>query len=766
MQLPRKTTASRVVPEIQGEIQSSISPALAASTEQAKWGAFAAGAAAASDIKQVYDNAQTEMEMANDKIQNAIDDGYYKSELDQLKAEHQQRSAAGDPTWSQNLYRENVEALNKTRMDAAKNLTNPKVRANVEKLVTANANITAQEARIDAIDMDATRAYNSFEKTYNTAIEEEDYDFAMHLLKTAMDTSDGTPIIDPIKGQAAESKLNKLIKTKELTDFSNEWQQRYIDNPEEAITEYGQILKSNMPSDEKKQLEALMQGAKYRADVAINFEKSEQNDAYNQKKTEAILDIETSRDPEYSSVDQILQADWGEGNAAAVRKLEVVRALTRRAGSDSNKLNYSARLESGIPTKDSEANREALDAYIRDQITEDMTPEEIQIKTMEAINLAGYPTQQMVNSLKAGPRSPSDMKRQYGLWKGLTTGEKKLNLHMEDKEYSDYGYIDALTEYDMSAAGIDQAIEQWWQKKDSTLKTGNMAWKEKVFDGKTRTGQEVMQRAWEEVSTEGRFKEGWLSPENGNRNVRTNLELYKRFMDYTENQIGVGATPETAKFSGAKFIENIGGSTNINGRYEKQMNLPPGTEEIDMRHLKDKAVGVKDGFTGLYSGVVPVVEVMENGDRSVTNKKVLNYTTANDVAIPVDGLDESKVRMYVPLDKRQARTPDGDVVFEIYYEGTPLIAVTEKGSTPVKVSFTQDELIDEKVEKKDHMKELSEAEAELRKLQEEQEKRAGESRTSGLNVYGTRNLETTTKDKEDLVNELTRQQLGRDRVKF
>jgi hypothetical protein len=151
----------------------------------------------------------------------------------------------------------------------------------------------------------------------------------------------------------------------------------------------------------------------------------------------------------------------------------------------------------------------------------------------------------------------------------------------------------------------------------------------------------------------------------------------------SRKQLQLGATPDMAARSASKFIERMGTATDINGDKETQLNLPAGSENIKMGHLREKATGVKGGTSGLFGGYTVI-------DGAST--KVDHYGTVKG-AIPVDQIDPDKVRLYVPMEQKDSRDDEGNVIFEIWYDGNPLSAYTEKGQMPAKISVSPTEFV-------------------------------------------------------------------------
>jgi len=199
-----------------------------------------------------------------------------------------------------------------------------------------------------------------------------------------------------------------------------------------------------------------------------------------------------------------------------------------------------------------------------------------------------------------------------------------------------------------------------------------------------------------------------------------------------------------AAYNANKFMESMGRTTNINGKKEAQMHLPPGTEDTDMRHMRDTAA------TSLLGGVTTI-----DGEQ-VT---VQHYQTVRG-PVAVDDIDSSKVRLYVPMDKAKSRDKDGDVVFEVWYDGNPLTAETEKGRKIMVVSFPVDEF-----ESPEAASDIRSSKAEdvvalqdkVKTLEAEKEAREGHDRTSGLVIYGTLNLDTEISNAKDALAEARRQ---------
>ena len=76
---------------------------------------------------------------------------------------------------------------------------------------------------------------------------------------------------------------------------------------------------------------------------------------------------------------------------------------------------------------------------------------------------------------------------------------------------------------------------------------------------------------------------------------------------------------------------------------------------------------------------------------------IQHYATANG-SFTTDEYDGTKVRLYLPMDKDSSRDADGNVVFDVYYDGLPLMIVTDKGTTVAKRSVAPSEFSGEEAE--------------------------------------------------------------------
>jgi hypothetical protein len=140
-------------------------------------------------------------------------------------------------------------------------------------------------------------------------------------------------------------------------------------------------------------------------------------------------------------------------------------------------------------------------------------------------------------------------------------------------------------------------------------------------------------------------------------------------------QLELGADPNTAGNNAMKFIEQMGQRTNINGRWENQMNLPPGTKDQDVEFIRESAAN---------RYMVPKTVIDGN------SVDIQHYSTVNG-SFNVNELDGTKIRLYVPMDKDASRDAEGNVLFDVYYKGYPLKIMTEKGQTDAMYSAAPDE---------------------------------------------------------------------------
>lgn len=738
-------TAQSTVSELEAGKQALYSPKEAASYAGLGWKATSDIADTTVKTIQIEQQAQTEMEIANDKVQSAIDDGYYESALKQAKEEHAKRAAEGDPTWSPKLYAENIKAINSARIDAANNLQNPMMRKQTSKIAKGLANVVVQEAMLDAVEMNATRATNSWSLTYQQAIEDKEYEFAKHLLQTGTDTTNGTPIVDPVKGKEMEIKLNGLIKNDAFQERATDIGQIYLKDQDKGMELYANIQSdTTMDEDDRTTLLGMISAEFAKANTVIKFKEAKEKDGYEATFTQDLIDIATSKNPDLKNAEQAAAkqdaGEWGEpGSPEALKKeLQVVKALATRASRDATDSDFVAKLNSDYIFEGTKEERESLERYIQGQITDDMTQQEVADMTMRTVHRAGFITQGMMNALNAGLRSDTDMDKQINLFMALDNAEKAFDLGLNEEEYSQYRYVAERMEYNPN--NKKGAIEDWWDAKKNMKSTKVHPWKEEIYDGDT--GEEVMDEKWDEVMKDTYLVDTWnkREAENNWQNAMTEVELKRRFMLVAKNQLELGNDPTTAAYNAKKYIQDMGGDTNINGKFERQLNLPQNVKDIDMRHMREEVIGVKGGFTGLFSGVTKIGNESANID---------SYTTAKNEPFAPEDLDPDKVRLYVPTNRKESRDNEGNVIFNIYYDGSPLIAQTEKGAKPLTVAFSPEEFEDKKAkeeQKIDYGKQIDKEQAKLDKLISEQKMIEG-----GIQINWTPNLSTAIENQRDLL---------------
>jgi hypothetical protein len=503
----------------------------------------------------------------------------------------------------------------------------------------------------------------------------------------------------------------------------------------------------SIPDEDKKRIETGISSAMGRANKVKAFQENEESAAFDSVQYEDILSIREDKLPSINQSSQVTQkwrdGDYGEGPAAWQRAEAVKRELAGRSTVDKRRSSFADRFNADEPMLDTKTNREDLGAYISDMLTDDMTDEEKIRTTFEQVNKAGFATERMRTGLKAGVRSPEGIKGQLGLFKTLTSMEKRIDLGLTDDEYSDYLFVDSMAEYSESEAkykqNVDNAIEQLRQGRENKLTSTRSVWSDKLEVFGNKTGQEEMLDRFNTIFSNEDFTGGWYQydPEENYHNTQTARELQNKFMSISRRQLELGATPDMAEYNAHQYINKMGEKTNINGDYEPQINIPPGSKDIDMRHMKTTALQSIDAGYIQVDGKSTAITGFMAGGRGIS----------------IDEFDESKVRLYVPLNKERSRTMKGEVVFEAYYDGSPLSANTDKDQKVLTFDFAQDEFT-EKVSKKDILSGIQADSQEQQKnitaLKKKIAARKGQNRTSGLYVYQG-DLEQELEDAQDLL---------------
>ncbi len=713
-----------------------IGPQEAAAAAEAPYKAAAGVAGAGANILFTIDRNNKLLDKAEDKVKNAVEDGYYETALKNAKTDHENRSL-NDPEWTQQHYIDEINAIHEARRGGLDRLKDSGIRSKSSQMFEANRNMINQNVRLDAASLQATKIGVDWKVGYNQFIKDENYEMARDMIQVGLDAADGeTPILGKLEGQELQHDLEELIKDQEMTDKAKDIQQIFMNDPVEGMNEYRKVLESG-----DMVLAGKVAGAINQAIKSQNFEKQELSDQYDNIRNEDILDIQMNADSRMSSPADIVNKYEHDGYgdmedpASFARMQSVMRELEARLKADKDHIDFGVELNSGYPMQDNQTNRERLGKYIRNLSTKGKTEEEIVQAEWNAINQAGFPTQQHRNSLKAGPRSAPDMNRYLDLFKAYTSGDKKFDLGLNPAEHSDYLYIETRTEYIDTPKEKAIAIEEWIQARKNRLTATNDVWKEDVYGNKT--GQEIMDKAFKKAWKSGQFKEGWISAGDSYRNDLVERELYKKFMFIARHQlVELSATPDMAVHNATKFMESMGRTTNINGRKETQMHIPAWAEDIEMGHMKDTA------SDSILSGVTSF-----EGEQV----KVLHYQTVKG-PVDVDDMDEGLIDLYVPMVKANSRNEDGDVVFEVWYDGNPLSAETDKGQIIMTVSFTEAEFVDQETvfqERVEVAGKIVDLQDDINNLVKEEAARAGHDRTSGLFIYGTPNIDVEIQDAKD-----------------
>jgi hypothetical protein len=758
MKIPRFTAGqTNNVAMIQEGNRALQTPAQAAAFAAAPYAAVSDIADTAGDAINTYKSVKDEMDRADDKLTNAIEDGYYEQALEQAKAEHTERSL-NDPNWKQDDYLAEINAIHEARRGGLEQLKNPEVRQRSQQLFEANKNLLNSAALYDANIIHANKVATKWQSSFNEAIEAKDYAKAQMLLNLGRDDSTGKAIVGELPGQEAQAKLDEMIKNQDFSDKADDLEKLAINDPAAAIAEIKAVSELGMNSEDTEKLERMLIGAFGQAQKIRKFEETERNDEYQNVANQDVLELQMGKSA-FGSPDEIIAKyeanEYGDITDPATfkRVQQVLSAYGEKLKGDKSQSDFLERYRSPIAMEDIKSNREDFGRYL-DAATEGMTPEEAADFTMKAVNHAGFPTQQMRTELKRGLLSQEGMKQTFPLFMALTSLEKRFgasNLGLTDSEFSEYTYIKTAVEYSNDPDSLAAAVERLDDKKTNPLTATNDVWTEEVYGGKT--GSELMLDEFKEYSKSGQFEEHFFfDPEESPRNQLVKRELQNRFMFEAKDQLELGASPAQAAHSANQIIESRARTTDINGYKETQLNLPPGSEDIKMGHLRKQVVGKKGrrGGIGLFSG-----KTVLDGEEI----EIQHYLTA-DGALPVDTLDEDKVRLYVPMRKEDSRTPEGEVVFEIHYDNSPLYAETEKGKVPMIVSFPPSELASEEQKqesKRNILAEKSKLDKELDALIAEQASREGHGATSGLNIYGTPNLDEEIRKAQAASDELTRQ---------
>jgi hypothetical protein len=346
MKIPRYTAGQTSnVGMMQEGISALESPEQAAAAAYAPYGAVSDIAATGAELAGVIQKTADEMDNAEDKITIAVDDGYMEQALKGAKKDADERSLS-DPTWTRENYEENVKAILEARREALGNLKNNKTRARALKLFDATAPMMMENARLDAINVQALKVSTAWQTDYNEAVANKDYERAELLLDIGLDTEDGTrpAIVDAVKGAEARGKLAVLKKDEELTEEANRIQQIYYQDKEAGMDELRAIFdNTEMDAEERKTLEGKVIGAFQRADKILNIDESNKQDELQAITDADVIDLQTNDNPELSSPEDIIAKHWDaskKDHKSFQRTQQVLRAFESRLNKDKSQEDF------------------------------------------------------------------------------------------------------------------------------------------------------------------------------------------------------------------------------------------------------------------------------------------------------------------------------------------------------------------------------------------------------------------------------------------
>ncbi len=411
MKIPRYRMGQTNVGMLEQGRRAIIGPQEAAAAAAAPYKAAAGVAGAAAGVAMTIFDIKNEMDKADDKVQNAINDGFMNQALDELKKEYEELALAGLPT---DNYEANLEAILEARKDALGSLKYKKGQQLALKVHAGNEMLLKAQAQFDAPALQATKISVNMSVELDSAIKEKRFDDAYTLLDIATDTTSGTPIIDPIRGNEIRLSLDEAAEKQEIDETVERIANIYFLDKEEGDRIYREIVENETDIDKKKALTSGLESAFADRDRAVIRQENAQelvwdteasNDAFGNKRGTVIMSMD--------DIEAKYQAGgYGKDKAALIRRDKVMTSSLARQSVDSKYIDFTNNFGTTF-MKGDETDRKFLDRRIIEQFAargEDRTPEDYNEILRTNIETGGFLPEQIIRAGKSANRSPENMK--------------------------------------------------------------------------------------------------------------------------------------------------------------------------------------------------------------------------------------------------------------------------------------------------------------------------------------------------------------------
>ena len=594
MKLPRYSERS-TVSEL-GSVRA-ISPEEAAATAGAKYGAVQAGLAAVGEVFTEVAAVEREMDIASDKVQNAVDDAYMEQALDQAKREAEELSLS-DPTWTRSNYEANVEAIVSARTGAIDGLKYERGKDSAHEIHKANAQLIKSNARLDALDIEANRINTNWTTSYNQAVADKRYEDAYKLLDVGADTTSGTPIIDPTKEPAIRAKLDALVTKQEVDDVVNEITNAYFLDQEKGDELYREVQSSEKDPEKKAAILSGLNTSFANVNRALKREKEKEESGY-------IIYEQNLEEKIKSGVSVDLMSELKEGNlgeegtkASANRYARLRDAQVAGVKVNQAALDFSEKLLNGDPMPSTDTYRAQTDAFIETiPVPEDSTLDAEKVKFYKGISLVG---QEDKDNLKGGIHSIAGLVKMGPLFAALTDDPlNEPDIGINEKERAVYELNQQLLSYGIPP---DQAAEDTLKRvridKDTKLERSDK-WRDGelvAFTGDTsESGEQRAAASYADVIDSDKYDmPGFFNVE---------APGYESYLDYQgmfRNAFMQTGDWDVAERTANRQFKEAYNANNLNSEDGDDYEITVGPIRGDATKIKAKMLGTLDIETQKY----------------------------------------------------------------------------------------------------------------------------------------------------------------------
>ena len=675
MRLPRRTSAQSqqgITQELQSVRAGAITPAERARETTAKYGAIAAGAEAVGDVATNMAETQMEMDRASDKLDTAINDAYMEQALGEAKREAEERSLT-DPEWTRDNYEKNIDAILRAREDAIEGLRDPENKLNAIKLHKVNSQLMANDARYDALDIEAKKIGTNWSNEYNAAVADERYSDAYRLLDIGTDITSGTPIVAPDKGPELRQELDTLVEKKEISDIVDDTSRVYLNDQEKGDELYREIQETEKDPAKRKAILDGLDAAFANVNRALKREK-EQDEAgyifYEQELDERItagLAVDLMSEYEEGNIGEV-GSKSAANRYARLRDKQVVGVKVNQTAID-----FSEKLLNGDPIPATDAFRKHTDKFTATMpIPEDSDAETERAKFYKGISLVG---KEDSDNLKGSIHTIAGLVKTAGLFAKLTDdplnepnmgmNEKQRAVHELNKKLLSYGIPpDQAAEDTLKRVRIDENTRN---ERADKWRDGELV----AFTGDTsESGEQRAAESYAEVVDSDYYDMPGL----------WNVESpgYEAYLDYQgmyRNAFMQTGDWDVAMATANRQFKETYNANNLNSADGDDYQIMQGPIKGDATNIKKKMLSMLELDTQKYlvradngvqfypSKVSPEDITFENprkdGDEwvyTVMNKGVAIPRTANtSVDIRLDADDLSAVKAFTEKEDKVAR---------------------------------------------------------------------------------------------------------------